>query len=108
MKQSWEETILNNMREQGKYYNSDDIVVGVVNSISPIQISYGELPLNRENLLINKRLLDWTEEVEATTDTSGSHSHTITEIKHKGCLNVGDSVLLYPINDKYFVLGVFE
>ena len=53
MKQSWEEMWLNGNREDGKYYNSDDIVIGVVKSISPIQILYGELPLNRENLLIS-------------------------------------------------------
>ena len=56
MKQSWEEMFINGAREDGKYYNSDDIVIGVVKSISPIQILYGELPLNRENLLINRQL----------------------------------------------------
>ena len=108
MKQSWEEMWLNGNREDGKYYNSDDIVIGVVKSISPIQISYGELPLNRENLLINRQLLDWTETVECTTSTNNDHSHTITEIKHKSCLQVGDSVLLYRIGDKYAVLGAVE
>ena len=108
MKQSWEEMWLNGNREDGKYYNSDDIVIGVVKSISPIQISYGELPLNRENLLINRQLLDWAETVECTTSTNNDHSHTITTIKHKSCLQVGDSVLLYRIGDKYAVLGVVE
>ena len=108
MKQSWEELFISGNREDGKYYNSDDIVIGVVKSISPIQISYGELPLNRENLLINKQLLDWTETVECTTSTNDKHSHTITTIKHKSILNAGDSVLLYRINDKYAVLGVVE
>ena len=108
MKQSWEEMWLNGNREDGKYYNSEDIVIGVVKSISPIQISYGELPLNRENLLINRQLLDWTETVECTTSTNNDHSHTITTIKHKSCLQVGDSVLLYRIGDKYAVLGVVE
>ena len=108
MKQSWEEIWLNGNREDGKYYNSDDIVIGVVKSISPIQILYGELPLNRENLLINKQLLDWTETVECTTSTNNDHSHTITTIKHKSCLNIGDSVLLYRIGDKYAVLVVME
>ena len=108
MKQSWEEMWLNGNREDGKYYKSDDIVIGVVKSISPIQISYGELPLNRENLLINRQLLDWTETVECTTSTNNDHSHTITTIKHKSCLQVGDSVLLYRIGDKYAVLGVVE
>ena len=108
MKQSWEEMWLNGNREDGKYYNSDDIAIGVVKSISPIQISYGELPLNRANLLINRQLLDWTETVECTTSTNNDHSHTITTIKHKSCLNIGDSVLLYRIGDKYAVLGVIE
>ena len=108
MKQSWEEMWLNGNREDGKYYNSDDIVIGVVKSISPIQILYGELPLNRENLLINRQLLDWTETVECTTSTNNDHSHTITAIKHKSYLNIGDSVLLYRIGDKYAVLGVVE
>ena len=108
MKQSWEEMWLNGNREDGKYYNSDDIVIGVVKSISPIQILYGELPLNRENLLINRQLLDWTETVECTTSTNERHSHTITSIKHKSILNIGDSVLLYRIGDKYAVLGVVE
>ena len=108
MKQSWEEMWLNGNREDGKYYNSDDIVIGVVKSISPIQILYGELPLNRENLLINRQLLDWTETVECTTSTNERHSHTITSIKHKSILNIDDSVLLYRIGDKYAVLGVVE
>ena len=108
MKQTWEEMFISGNREDGKYYNSDDIVIGVVKSISPIQISYGELPLNRENLLINRQLLDWTEIIESTTSTNNDHSHTITEIKHKSMLNAGDSVLLYRINDKYAVLGVVE
>ena len=108
MKQSWEEMWLNGNREDGKYYNSDDIVIGVVKSISPIQILYGELPLNRENLLINRQLLDWTETVECTTSTNNDHSHTITTIKPKSCLQVGDSVLLYRTGDKYAVLAVVE
>ena len=108
MKQSWEEMFINSTRQDGKYYNSDDIVIGVVKSIFPIQILYGELPLNRENLLINRQLLDWTETVECTTSTSDTHSHTITTIKHKSCLNIGDSVLLYRIGDKYAVLCIVE
>ena len=108
MKYTWEEMFINGTRQDGKYYNSDDIVIGVVKSISPIQISYGELPLNRENLLINRQLLDWTETVECTTSTNERHSHTITSIKHKSILNIGDSVLLYRIGDKYAVLVVVK
>ena len=40
MKQTWEEMFISGTRQDGKYYNSDDIVIGVVKSISPIQILY--------------------------------------------------------------------
>ena len=108
MKQSWEEILINGNREDGKYYNSPSICVGIIKSVNPIQITYGELPLNKNNLLINKQLLDWTETVNITTDTVGTHNNTITSIEHKSCLKIGDSVLLYPIGEKYAVLGVFE
>ena len=106
MKQSWEEIFINGCREDGKYHNPESIVIGIVKSISPIQILYGELPLNENNLLINRQLLDWTETIEATTSTNNDHSHSITEIKHKSILNIGDRVILYRINEKYVVLGV--
>lgn len=108
MKQTWEEILINGNREDGKYYNAPSICIGVVNSVNPIQILYGELPLNEKNLLINKQLLDWTETVNITTSTNGTHNHTITSIEHKSCLNIGDSVLLYQIGEKYVVLEVIK
>ena len=51
----------------------------------------------------------FVEEVKAIEQNqNNTHSHTITAIKHKSCLQVGDSVLLYRIGDKYAVLGVVE
>ena len=41
--------------------------------------------------------MDWTETVECTTSTEENHSHSVTTIKHKSMLNVGDTVVLYEI-----------
>lgn len=106
MKEHWADGINNIMREQGSYSNPESIVIGVIKSVSPIQIDYGGLPLNENNLLINRQLLDWTERIEVTTSENNEHSHTISNIKHKSCLNIGDSVILYRINEKYVMLGV--
>ena len=99
---------VNLLREQGAYYNSPDICLGKIVSIDPLQINYRNTPLNRNRLLINKHLLDWTETVECTTSTEENHSHSVTAIKHKSMLNVGDTVVLYEIekNKKFLVLEV--
>lgn len=106
MKEHWADGFINMTREQGSYNNPESIVIGIVKSLSPLQIDYSGLPLNENNLLISRHLLDWTETIEATTSTENEHSHTITEIKHKSILNVGDSVVLYRIQEKYLVLEV--
>ena len=99
---------VNLLRKQGAYYNSPDICLGKIVSIDPLQINYRNTPLNRNRLLINKHLLDWTETVECTTSTEENHSHSVTAIKHKSMLNVGDTVVLYEIekNKKFLVLEV--
>ena len=99
---------VNLLREQGAYYNSPDICLGKIVSIDPLQINYRNTPLNRNRLLINKHLLDYTETVECTTSTEENHSHSVTAIKHKSMLNVGDTVVLYEIekNKKFLVLEV--
>ena len=99
---------VNLLREQGAYYNSPDICLGKIVSINPLQINYKNTPLNRNRLLISKHLLDWTETVESTTSTEENHSHSVTAIKHKSMLNVGDTVVLYEIekNKKFLVLEV--
>ena len=99
---------VNLLREQGAYYNSPGICLGKIISVDPLQINYRNTPLNSNRLLISKHLLDWTETVECTTSTEENHSHTITTIKHKSMLSVGDTVVLYEIekNKKFLVLEV--
>ena len=99
---------VNLLREQGAYYNPSSICLGKIVSVAPLQINYRNTPLNRNRLLINKHLLDWAETVECTTSTEGNHSHSVTTIKHKSILNVGDIVVLYEIekNKKFLVLEV--
>ena len=99
---------VNLLREQGAYYNPSSICLGKIVSINPLQINYKNTPLNRNRLLISKHLLDWTETVESTTSTEENHSHSVTTIKHKSILNVGDTVVLYEIekNKKFLILEV--
>ena len=99
---------VNLLRTQGAYYNPACICLGKIVSIDPLQINYRNTPLNRNRLLISKHLLDYTEEIESTTNTVGNHSHSITTIKHKSMLQVGDTVVLYEIekNKKFLVLEV--
>lgn len=100
----WSQGIIEIMRNEGAKLNPSSIQLGVIKSVSPLQVDLGGLPLGRENLYINKQLLDWTETVQATT----SSNDTISTIEHKSCLNVGDIVLLYSINNKYVMMGVVE
>lgn len=110
MKQSWEEIMINGNREDGKYNNPPSMQIGVVKSVEPLQIAYGDLPLERNNLLINRQLLDYTEDIEATTEESNEHTHSIKSITHKSILKVNDTVILYEIvkGSKYYVVGVAD
>lgn len=110
MKQSWEEMMINGGREDGKYNNPPSMQIGVINSLEPLQIVTGELVLNRKNLLINRQLLDYTEEIQATTEESDEHTHSIKNIIHKSILKVKDTVILYEIAEgsKYYVVGVAD
>lgn len=50
-------SILKQMQRQGSDGNPPTLDVATVTSVNPFQILYGELPLNRNNLLINEDLL---------------------------------------------------
>lgn len=104
------ESILNTMREQGALNNPPSLQFGVVKSINPLQIAYGDLPLNPENLKISRSLKERIEEIEASTNTVDEHSHSINSIKHKFQLNINDTVLLYEIikSKLYVIVEVVE
>ena len=104
------ESILNTMREQGALNNPPTLQIGVVKSINPLQIAYGDLPLNPDNLKISRSLKERIEDVEITTDIVNEHSHSINSVKHKFQLNINDTVLLYEIvkNKLYVIIEVIE
>ncbi len=103
-------SILNTMREQGSMDNPPSLQFGVVKSINPLQIAYGDLPLNPCNLKIARHLKERIEEIEASTNTVDEHSHSINSIKHKFQLNINDTVLLYEIikSKLYVIVEVVE
>ena len=76
--------ILAVIQQEGAKNNPSELLLGEVISQNPISIKFGELPLNRDDLFINKTLI---------TDNSFN------------CLP-GATVILYPVmdNQKYLVL----
>jgi hypothetical protein len=44
--------IINQMRNQGAYYNPSGIEIGIVTNEDPLTVQLGDLPLNKDNLLI--------------------------------------------------------
>ena len=100
MKQNSCNEFINMMRDEGSKYNPPTVQLGVVTSISPIQIKVGELPLFENNLYINKQLLGYEETV-----IINGNSETI---EHNSILAVNSTVFLYAVENgqKYVVLGV--
>lgn len=96
--------ILLMMQNQGSKCNPPEIQFGIVESVSPIQIIKGELPLFEDNLHIRKTLLGYTENT-TITDSSGTRTATIV---HDSIIEEKDTAILYEIekNKKYLLLGV--
>lgn len=92
--------------------------IGIVVSEKPLIIELEGLPLYKNNLYINKHLLEWTEYCTGLTTVAGSpaHSHGLVYINHPSKLTLGSHVCMYGLdyNDvgktyqKYVVLEVVE
>lgn len=105
MNQDWKEGLINIFRDEGKYYNHSDLMVGVVKSLAPLQIVIGDLPLNRNRLYVDRILEGYTEKVNMNIN----NEDTTATITHPSVLQVGDSVFLYEVSDtKFYVMGVVD
>ena len=82
-------------KNQKKNTIEDACVIGKIVSINPLIIDVNGLQLYKDDLLINKHLLEWEEVVNITTSINKEHSHMITTIHHPSKLNIGDFVSLY-------------
>lgn len=121
------------MREQGSTYNPPSICLGKVISVEPIMIKVGDLPLNRDNLLMSDILLGSygrkaefdlmgiaSSTTESTSGGSGydsfaSHSHSISgalgykatgELTFESYLKVGDTIVLIPTEDEQIYIAL--
>ena len=106
------------MRDEGKHYNPLTPLVGEItkvdDSLSDIEVITHTMPLYKDDLLIDKWLLD--RHIEVFEDfTEGNHTHgdAIGEGLHKHIikeplnnkLKVGDLVLLVPYEEKFIIIS---
>ena len=93
----WEEKLLRTMSIESKSsIEINEIELGRIISVDPLQIMVKELPLFRENLYINSNLLDHDREII---------SNEVNSIKFKSSLKADDLVALVGTSvNKYIVL----
>ena len=106
------------MRSEGKYHNPLTPLVGKITKIndtlSDIEVITHTMPLYKDDLLIDKWLLDrhvevfedYTEGNHAHGDATGEglHKHIIKEpLNNK--LQVDDLVLLVPYEEKFIIIS---
>ena len=105
------------MRDEGKHYNPLTPLVGKItkvdDSLSDIEVITHTMPLYKDDLLIDKWLLDrhievfedFTEGSHSHGDATGNglHKHIIKEpLNNK--LKVGDLALLVPYEEKFIII----
>jgi len=107
--------IITTMQTQGAKLNPPTLTIGTVISIKPLTISTGDLQLNKNNILISERLIDYHQNISIDCSASGAVScggqiQSIQidkqEMTFWCVLKEGDLLALYPIQDEqiYVVL----
>lgn len=102
--------------EQARNTKDEPFTIGIIESISPLKIKVGDLPLYEKDLLVNEYLKAWKEEVTGLTTVSAGHIHELVYINHPSKLKVGKRVACYGIQysessgcyQKYVVLEVLD
>lgn len=112
-------SMLETMKNEGAKLNPPTLTIGTVISVNPLIISTGDLQLNKSNILISERLIDYKQNISISCPTvSGSvvaSDHTAQlkdisiekqEMKFWCILKEGDLLALIPIQDEqiYVVL----
>lgn len=109
--------LLETIREEGSKYNPPEIRLGrVLSSLPSLQISIGELVLNREDLYLSTSLMDKSLQATFTGSIKGTIDEEVKEIKGseivgqlslKSTLSKGDLVVVHPFNNSqnYIVIG---
>ena len=82
--------LIENMREQGKYFNKDNIFMGVVISTAPFKVKMNNIILEKANLMICKSVID--------------RNKAISETNYKWNFKVKDKVLLICAAEKFIII----
>lgn len=91
--------LINVLREEGSFYNEPSFYFAKVTSELPnLKVMLNDMELNKNNLLIDKSLLD--RHNYSVSCSNGSISHNL-----KDKLSVGDKVVMLRDNNKFIIIS---
>ena len=91
--------LINVLREEGSFYNEPSFYFAKVTSELPnLKVMLNDMELNKNNLLIDKSLLDRHNYSVSCSDGSITHN-----LKDK--LSVGDKVVMLTDNNKFIIIS---
>lgn len=87
------------IREEGKFYNEPPFFIGKIKSTLPnLEILWGNQTIVKEQILIDKTLLDRHNVVIQCSN--GSINHNLND-----ALSIGDIVIMLKNNDKFIIIS---
>jgi hypothetical protein len=110
--------LLEIIREEGKYYNDEQLSMATVASISPLQVTYGGMSFSGGDLRVSEHLLEKTIPVELLDDneqipnieikcsegTKTDSLDVVKKIKIPSVLKIDDLVVVILRGDVLWVL----
>ena len=91
--------LINVLREEGSFYNEPSFYFAKVTSELPnLKVMLNDMELNKNNLLIDKSLLD--RHNYSINCSNGSITHNL-----KDKLSVGDKVVMLRDNNKFIIIS---
>ena len=96
----WQENMYKIFQQNNNNIDIKETKIGIVQSVSPLQICIGELVLYKDNLYINEDLLEYERPFTIPTQSGFSNKKIIFHCK----LKVGDMVALRKLPfEKYYL-----
>lgn len=91
--------LINVLREEGSFYNEPSFYFAKITSELPnLKVMLNDMELNKNNLLIDKSLLD--RHNYSVSCSNGSITHNL-----KDKLSVGDKVVMLRDNNKFIIIS---
>ena len=96
----WLENMYKIFQQNNSNIDIKETKIGIVQSVSPLQVCIGELVLYKDNLYINEDLLEYERPFTIPTQSSFSNKKIVFHCK----LKVGDMVALRKLPfEKYYL-----